>query len=702
MTGYKTLISLAAGIMLLGGTNPALADLTPDIEAADRIETEASVSIGYRGIGTDDYAGRAREYDSLEPSPTFKAKLFTDKETFHLDLGADYLNEDDYSAEAHLDYSGLMRIDLRSQRMFHNLDHIPYDNGYTSPSLPGSVTPRNLSSTPAEGSRPDAYFGSTTPRAFYTDYNPGDDYGRRIDTNEVKLKVKCPDYPAHVNLSYWRYEKTGEKQQRFASEGSTSAAGSCNSCHMQSKSRDIDRVTEEFKAGIDAHAGFIDVVLEGLLRTFRDREPVPVDYFGSHSGTGRRTAGFYEHDEDPDSSLKELTLKLNTAPSGGFVASTAFTLGNRENESDLTSISPVHAEVDYYRASADATYTPSENWTFNLRYRLLDTDSDNNSVVYDKAPTGTSFTARPVRESMDITRAWYEAVASYRPTRQLTLKAEFRREDIERSNTASASTAFWDLPDEEIVTRVKLGFSSRLLENSALKLSGWLAIQRDDDPAYGTTSEEGQELFLTANYTPSPLWGVTTNINLLKQKNNDHELDGFDLERNKRQQNASLGAWLNPREGLSFDLNYGFFHTAIDQDLLFGVTAPYAIKDDSVDYRQTVQTVTAGVTWQALKDLSCRLEGYLIRSKGDYDPDFSYVANPAGYFPNGANATSLDLEEISKVDIRQNGVRGRIDWKLDKNLTCGVETTFDDYDDKGSDVFDGSVQSYMASLSYTF
>ncbi len=51
---------------------------------------------------------------------------------------------------------------------------------------------------------------------------------------------------------------------------------------MQSKTRDIDRVTEEVKVSADAHAGFVDVVLEGLYRTFRDREDIPIDYFGAH------------------------------------------------------------------------------------------------------------------------------------------------------------------------------------------------------------------------------------------------------------------------------------------------------------------------------------------------------------------------------------------------------------------------------------
>jgi len=107
------------------------------------------------------------------------------------------------------------------------------------------------------------------------------------------------------------------------------------------------------------------------------------------------------------------------------------------------------------------------------------------------------------------------------------------------------------------------------------------------------------------------------------------------------------------------------------------------------------------MTWQMLANISCRVEGYHIRSKASYDPDFSYVANPS-YFANGADADSTDLHDISKLDIVQNGLKGRVDWKIGENLTCGVEATFDDYDEKGNDVFDGSVQSYLASLTYTF
>jgi len=544
---YRIWAAFLAGMMILGSTMSVQADIA-DVEVEKRIETQASIATGYRGTSVHGTPGRAREYDSLKSSPLFDAKLFFDQERYHLDLKLDYVNDEDYSSVAHIDTKGLLMLDLRSDRFFHNLDHIPYAD------------------------RSSASLG-TSPRFDFSDMSPDATYGLRLDFSEAKAKVKCPDYPAHFNISYWRFEKEGDRQQRFVDENCAGA------CHMQSKSREIDYVTEEVKASVDAHAGLIDIVLETLFRAFRDHEPIPADDFDSHNRG--RDAGVYENSENPESRLKEITLRLNTAPSGGLVGSASFTLGERENRSDLTSVAPVDSETDYYKTAADVTYTPSQNWTFNLRYRFLDMDSDNTSMIYDTVSGGDAFKSPvAVRESMDVTRSWYEAMANYRPSNRLTLKGEFRREEIDRSNTGepiahSSSTTpitinpTWQLPDEEVITRVKLGFSSRLLEKSALKLSGWVAVQQNDDPAYGTSYGDSQELFLSSNYTPSPFWGIQANINLLKQENDDYEIDGEIIDREKEQQTITFGTWIAPRENLSLDLYYGYFRTADRQQIMF-------------------------------------------------------------------------------------------------------------------------------------
>lgn len=711
MNGYQLVRSALVGAVLCSiGMGPALADMTAD-EAPARIDTEAEIVLGYRGTSVHGQPGRALEYDSLESGPLFKTRLFTDQGSYHLDLGVDYLNDKDYSAAARLDTLELLHLDLRTERFYHNLDHIPYVG---------------------KGSRPDATAPEPEiePWVHYTDENPGDRYGLRLDLSEARLKLKSPDYPAHLTFAYWRYEKQGAQQLRYVDENCATA------CHMQSKRRSIDRVTEEVKIGADAHAGFLDLAIETLVRTFRSREATPESFFGTH-GYGR-DAGFQQHDAVPDSKLTELTLRANTAPSGGLVGSASFTLGKRENQSDGGSIVPVKAETDYLKTSADATYTPSENWTFNFRYRLLDMDSSNSNYLSSYGSLNPNPLA--VRDSVDLTRSWYEALVNYRPSKRLTIKAEWRREEIDRSDTGPlvehhsqsptdplnwaevgpiTINPNWQLPDEEVITRAKLGFHSRWLERSALKVSGWAALQHNSDPAYGTSFSTSRELFLAASYTHGPLWGLTANLNFLDEENDDFTIaqsstdllgqtfrDRFDLDRTRRQQNASLGAWLAPLPGLTFDLNYGYLRTAIDQDLLFGSgrdiygsADSYAIPDNNVAYRQTVQTLSAGVSWQATERLTCRLEGYHIRSKASFSPNFPTSSFPYYFDDTEALASSADLRAISKLDLRQNGVRGRVSWQFDEHWSTTVEGTYNDYDEVGNDVFDGSVQTCMVSLS---
>ncbi|TLM67355.1 MAG: hypothetical protein FDZ69_04485 [Deltaproteobacteria bacterium] len=695
-----------------------MADIS-DVESTDRIASEASVAAGYRGTSVHGSPGRAREYDSLKSSPVFSGHLFTDTAPFHLGLGLDFRDEDDFSAEAHLDTKGLLRLDFRKDRFFHNLDHLPYSE--------------------ADGGRPDAFYpdAPTAPlvpppatigpnrRVTYYDDDRGDAYGLRLDMSEAKLKVKCPDYPAHFNLTYWRYEKTGEKQQRFLGENCTTA------CHLQSRGRKIDRVTEEVKAGLDAHAGYIDMAIEALYRVFHDHEAPLKDYFGAH--TRGRTAGKYAHDEDPESRVKEVTIRLNTSPAGGLVGNTSLTIGSRDNRSDTAYVTPTEAEVDYTKATADVTYTPGENWTINLRYRLFDMTSSNTDVIYD-TNHATRDVNLEVRDALDLTRSWYEAIVNFRPTKRFTVKGEFRREEVERRETGEptqhstpgALTApivinpKWELPEKEEITRVKLGFNGRFLDKSALKLNGWVAWQENDKPAYGTSAEERQEAFFSMTYAPSAIWGITATANLVDERNHDHEAEqfdrafapnrpvAFDLDREQEQQKFGVGSWLKPAETLMLDANYGYLSTEITQDLLFGAEPhstndwrDYTIENESVDYSQKVHTLSAGATWQPLKQLNCRLEGYHIRSKASYDPDFGTETFEylVGAEILRSKASSSDLHEISEVDIRQNGIKGRVDWQFDDKWSCGFEAAFDDYDDMGSNVFDGSVQSYMASIS---
>ncbi|MDH4008403.1 MAG: MtrB/PioB family outer membrane beta-barrel protein [Desulfuromonadales bacterium] len=719
MNPFKYILFCTSLFALSLSCGEAIAD-TGEIADDLMVFQETKVTLGYQSFSLRDEPGRAAEYRSFSSSPTFGLNYFKDNQSSHFSVDSNYLSDEDFNAEVTLNKGSLLRLNLRTERFYHNLDHIPYDNGNV-----GDGFNRTPDHAPAEGSRPDGEFSGQV-RTYYTDQDPKADYGQKIDINEVKVRAKLPTYPAHLNLAYWQIEKSGHKQMRFADEN-------CTGCHMQSKTRKIDRVTREIKGSLDGHFGYVDLEAIALYREFEDRESIPTDLFGGH-GRGR-SPGDYEHSEDPESTVKEVTINANTSPSGGLVANTSLTIGKRENESDISSIYPIKAEMDYWKTSTNVTYTPSKTWTINLRHRYLDVDNDNNSSF----PASGHGTSNPndleVRDSIDFTRAWYEIISNYRPSNSLTFKAELRREDIDRDNTGlpeehhSSLTSpveinsSWQLPDEESITKLKVGFHSRHLEKSALKFSGWASLRHSDDPSYGTSFSDSYELFLSSRYAPSPFWGLSASLNLLDEKNDDrtalqfddnpaNEFAKFDLDRDRTQQNFSLGGWLIPAERVSLDFSYGYLATQTEQDLLFGAqpnTAPgadslnFTIENENVEYEQTVHTLSAGVSWQALENLSFRAEGYHIRSEAYYEPDFDTVSldffrfSPFGVVPG--TASSSELKSISKIDIRQNGIKARINWQVDDQWSCGFDASYDDYDDKDSNIFDGSVVSYMASLT---
>jgi hypothetical protein len=726
---FKYILSFTPLLALLLFYNTAAAD-TSDIADEITATSETSVTLGYQSFSLRNEPNRAAEYRSFTSSPTLGLNYFNDTKDNHFSVDADFLSDEDFRADIEYNKGNLFKLNLRTERFYHNLDHIPYDNGYV-----GDGNNRAPDHAPAEGSRPDGVFDGDI-RTYYTDQSPNANYGQQIDINEVKIRAKLPTYPAHLNLAYWQIEKSGHRQMRFADEN-------CTGCHMQSKTRKIDRVTSEIKGSVDGHFGYVDLEAVALYREFKDRESIPRDPFGSHvrGPFPDRNAGIYEHDEDPDSTVKEMTINANTSPSGGLVGSTSLTIGKRENESDLSSIHPVKAETNYWKTSTNVTYTPSKTWTINLRHRYLDVDNDNSNVLVAPEHGSLNPNDLEVRDSIDFTRAWYEIIGNYRPSNNLTIKAELRREDIKRDNTGPPQEHHsqtvngpgtlpiqinpdWQLPEEESITKLKVGFRSRHLEKSALKFSGWGSIKHSDDPSYGTSFSDSYELFLSSRYTPSPFWGLSASLNLLNEKNDDrtallfdgnpaNEFAKFDLDRDRTQQNFSLGGWLIPADGVSLDFSYGYLATRSEQDLLFGAQANtdpleasenFTIENEDVNYEQTVHTLSAGANWQIFDSLSFRAEGYYIRSEAYYEPDFNTVSLDflRGPITVPGTASSSSLKEISKIDIRQNGIKGRMNWQIDDQWSCSVDASYDKYDDKNSNVFDGSVISYMTSLSRTW
>jgi len=686
-------LTLTAG--LVSGTQ-VFAD-TQDVEKG---YFSGEVELGYRNIWLDWNKARVLEYVSLDNSATGLLAIDAGAAQKRLHLLGYYLTDQDYRGELDLDINGRVRVELATDSMVHNLDHFPY----------------NI---------PDGYLT-------FQDHAPKDQYQIEIKQNSAGTRIKHPTYPAHLNLAYSRQEKTGHQQLRFVDEGNgnLNGNGSCGKCHLQSKSRSVDWKTDQFIAGIDAHVGPIDVVLEHLYREFRDNNGPPVDTFGSHGyppNLNRVGPADYQHDEAPDSQLNKTTLKLHTSLAGGMVGAASASIGNMENESKLSDVTPTKAETEFYQLAGDASYIINPQWTLNFRYRMTDLD---NKVPDAITSTGTlpANGPLPVRDSVDITRSSYEARLTFRPTRAYSIKGEYRYLDIERGNTAGPvdfaaaggmiiqPDLSWELPDQERSQRFKLGLNARPLASRKLQIKAHYEFETSEDAAYGTSFENRHDLYGGATWVSGSRWGLHGSGHYTKEENDGRQLflpDGlggflsFNPTRDREVTNLVAGAWLMPARVLTINANYGYLQTEIRQDLIFGGQpsesgpgdpANFAIFDDQVPFDQSVHTATVLIDLRILDNLGCSLEGRYIKSKSAFDPNFPVTS--LDFSGTLLDMTSDGLKEISEVDIVQTGVTFGIDWQPQPAWTCSASYSYDDYDDQTNFSLEGTAQIVMASMAY--
>jgi hypothetical protein len=103
--------------------------------------------------------------------------------------------------------------------------------------------------------------------------------------------------------------------------------------------------------------------------------------------------------------------------------------------------------------------------------------------------------------------------------------------------------------------------------------------------------------------------------------------------------------------------------------------------------------VSAFVNVQWIKSLSTRVEGYYTKSLAKFSPQS--VTHVGTAFP----ADTTGLSTISRLDVIQQGLNAGIDWNPAERWSVGLTYGIDDYDARNNDLFDGTVQTCMVSLS---
>jgi len=618
--------------------------------------------VGYRSLSIDGYEGRVLEYDYPHSGAMggIDYRYYTPLLKLYLEGG--YLNKKDYSLGLDGRYKDVLWLRLSSDSLFHHLDH------------------ERLGPSSSDG----------TIRT--QDMNPGEGYRLQSRDSKAFMKVKVPDYPAHIILEGRILEGEGLTQQRFLNENCVTM------CHRISYSRNRDWKTEEFSIGLNGHLGPLELAYIHNNKTFKDKTETPSYLYGPNFGY--RPAGRFEHNKNPELSSFSDTFKAHTSYTGRIVASGTYTTGKRENDTS-------GGHVDYKTGAGDFTWVPSGMLTIALKFRHLNLDVDNPDTVTVSNKEGTFIRTFDVRPSISSKRNTVNLILTYRPLKGVSIRGEYERAETERDNTAGR----WGIPDKTIEDSIKITGRVRPSKTITIKLS--YKYRDIDDLPYENQSSCIHEGSGMITWNPLTILGFSANYKIIRGEETifERKLISDDLSRSlslrkdNLRDNLSLLLTITPLKGLSLNANYSYLRDRITSDLLYGsdffnpiTKEDYLLRDENVPYEAKSHTISLGGNLNITKTLTLSAGVHRTKSEGAFYPNILTATNTF----SGLGQLSVDTSGIgnfSIIDIVQDSFSIGCEYRFRDMWTGRIDYIYRDYDDKRDDSMDGDVNIVYLTLS---
>jgi hypothetical protein len=108
------------------------------------------------------------------------------------------------------------------------------------------------------------------------------------------------------------------------------------------------------------------------------------------------------------------------------------------------------------------------------------------------------------------------------------------------------------------------------------------------------------------------------------------------------------------------------------------------------NYTGQAQFYAINTAYRINKRLSLALGWQHVRSYAEFDP---------GTLVSGSSGDSSGIKEISRTKTTENTFTSKADIRLSEKISCILDYTFSDYDEKYSSSYDGSVHSVTATIA---
>jgi len=622
----------------------------PDVDQAESTQSEIyvfpviqpkiSLNGGYRNAHLNG-SSEAMEFEYLHDSLVLGGELRTVSLNHRLHLDFEVINKKDYNGDFSYAYKDLILFRGVNSTFFHNLENvtlIPF-----LPTFPVTIN------------------------------DAGETYGIKVGISNLSLRLKAPDFPAHLYFEGNFVDKDGTAQQRFLG-----GSGFFNDRTRVSEKRNIGTQSSLYTVGGNSHLGPVEVDLSHSEKRFDVSDDQVMIY--NYTASAARTAGDYYHNLIPELKSSTNTLKLHTSLTGGLVASTTLSKIDNENRDS-------GAKADYLFAAGDITWMPVTSLTFFLKYQHQERDVDNPDTVTVQNLTDLSKYSYSVRDSISSISDSVSGTVRYRPLKGVVLKADYTYKDIRREDVQD----WFTIPESTQMQKLSLSGDARIMAN--LKLNAKYIHKDINNPATNIEPDHSDEGLLRLSWMPLPGLNTFISYDIKKEKRdsldfvtNTEEVIHAD---NRKVKNDRLIGTLSYAllNNLSATASYAYMHDKIRQDIRLSAT-DQNFWDNLVPYKTTSRNYSF--------DLCYSPKSFISLNGG-----ISHTISQGTFY---TSAPALDgIASFSELKIKETTYSASGEYQFRGGYTAGIQyrysTLKDDLDNIYNDVNDGRASIILLTIS---
>ncbi|MBI5665561.1 MAG: MtrB/PioB family outer membrane beta-barrel protein [Nitrospirae bacterium] len=583
------------------------------------IKPEARLSLGYRSIDVNG-PEQAFEYEYLKDFPVLggEYRMFKYPHRLHADL--DLNSHKDYHADLSYAYGDLFLSRWVDNTVFHNLDNIELVN-----LDPSSATYR-------------------------TDRRDEDkNYGVRTGMNNLMLRLKTPDFPAHAYFRAFHVDKSGESQQR-----SLLGSGYYNDIERVTQERKIKWTTATYEVGANSHLGYAEVEVSHKEKRFDAKgDDVIFDSYGP--SLYHMSGGVFPHNQVPELRGSANAIKIHSNYNQRVVASATFSLKEKENTTS-------GAKADIFHASGFVKWTPLTRLSFFVRYFHTDTEADNagTASITDINGIVTTYPGT-VKPSISKTTDAISIIGRYRPEPGVTLRVKYLFESADRDNAAD-----WNL--EETTRKNTLALSASLRVIKGLDLRTEYIHKSTVKPSYSTEPDSLDKGMASVSLTPAR--GVSLFVNYIITREQREDLDFSTTadarDRNTWTDNLMGSGVFRLMDNLSMTASYAYMNYRVKQDIVYG---DVPVIDRDVRYEDMAHVYSASLDYMPVEKINILAMVTHVRSDGGFYPGSGDLLDP------------VSISSFSRQKIRETVYSLSGDSECFNSLSCGLEFTYGETND---------------------